>query len=98
MVHHCNTVWNTTIGHGLKGTIMRCLSCNCNLSDREATRKFEDWEQIKNPEARYVSLCDDCLLDTDIGFIENPDLHNEAPSEDVEVIFQPSDETFWTER
>ena len=56
---------------------MRCLSCNCNLSDREANRKFDDWEHIKNPESRYIGLCDDCLLDTDLAFVENPNLSNE---------------------
>lgn len=59
------------------GVIMRCLSCNCNLSDREANRKYDDWENIKNPESRYIMLCDDCILDTDLAFQEDPRLSDE---------------------
>ena len=62
--------------------IMRCLSCNCNLSDREANRKYENWEEIKNPESRYIGLCNDCLMDTDLIFVENDQLSGEIPEED----------------
>lgn len=69
---------------------MRCLSCNCALSDREANRKFNNWEEIKNPESRYIMLCDDCMLDTDLTFIENPELDDSENADDYEQLdFQP---------
>ena len=34
---------------------MRCLSCNCNLSDFESTRKSEVTRQ-------YIDLCNKCFL------------------------------------
>jgi hypothetical protein len=40
---------------------MRCLSCNKALSDKEANRKFKNHEEIKNPEDKYMGLCDCCL-------------------------------------
>lgn len=54
---------------------MRCLSCNCELSDREANRKFLEHEEIKNPEDQYVGLCDRCLSDSDLSY------YNEEPYE-----------------
>lgn len=33
---------------------MRCLACDCVLSDREATRRFEE-------SGEFVDLCDDCF-------------------------------------
>lgn len=72
---------------------MRCLSCNCNLSDREANRKYDDWEQIKNPESRYIMLCDDCILDTDLLYEEDPNLSNDdlEDTEPIEVWDGPED-------
>jgi hypothetical protein len=40
---------------------MRCLSCNTALSDKESVRKFKNHEEIKNPEDKYICLCDRCL-------------------------------------
>jgi hypothetical protein len=37
---------------------MRCLSCDCNLSDYEATRKYENGE--------YIDLCNRCFSSTDL--------------------------------
>jgi hypothetical protein len=37
---------------------MRCLSCDCNLSDFEATRKYESGE--------YIDLCNRCFSSTDL--------------------------------
>ncbi len=68
-------LWNSITSVG--GLNMRCLSCNCNLSDREANRKYENWQEIKNPESRYIGLCDDCILDTDLMFEEDPNLSND---------------------
>ncbi len=45
---------------------MRCLACNENLSDREANRKYPDAHKIKNPEDRYIMLCDPCIKLTDL--------------------------------
>lgn len=42
---------------------MRCLSCNKNLTDKEATRKYED--------GTYVDLCVRCLAHVPITTIEN---------------------------
>jgi hypothetical protein len=42
---------------------MRCLACNCELTDNEANRKFANHTEIKNPEAKYVGLCSNCLSD-----------------------------------
>lgn len=33
---------------------MRCLSCNCALSDKEATRKYAS-------SGTFIDLCDDCF-------------------------------------
>ncbi len=53
---------------------MRCLSCNKNLSDREANRKYANHIEIKNPEEKYIGLCDHCLVDTDISIEDRLDL------------------------
>lgn len=77
---------------------MRCLSCNCNLSDREANRKYSNYEEIKNPESRYIGLCDDCILDVDLAFIEDANLSNEKlDAEDNVVVEDPEFDT-WSER
>lgn len=45
---------------------MRCRACDKALTDKEATRKFDNWEEIPNPEDRYPDLCDHCIQDTGI--------------------------------
>lgn len=45
---------------------MRCLACDCALSDREANRKYLNFREIPNPEDRYIGLCDGCLQETDL--------------------------------
>lgn len=45
---------------------MRCLSCNCALTDKEASRKFHNHEEIKNPEDKYLNLCDGCLYTAEL--------------------------------
>ena len=42
---------------------MRCLSCNDILSDREATRKY--------PSGEFIDLCDFCIKEIDIPFVES---------------------------
>jgi formate-dependent nitrite reductase cytochrome c552 subunit len=44
---------------------MRCLACNVELTDNEAKRKFANHEEIKNPEDKYICLCNNCLSDDD---------------------------------
>ena len=61
---------------------MKCLACDKILSDREANRKYAYWQQIGNPEHRYVGLCDHCLVDTDLEFIENLLDNDEDVSDD----------------
>lgn len=56
---------------------MRCLSCDCNLNDREATRK-----SINTGE--YLDLCNHCLAETDIVVSDSP--YEEWNEEDDEYI------------
>jgi hypothetical protein len=47
---------------------MRCLACNVELTDEEANRKFENHEEIKAPEDKYIGLCNHCMrLGSDSG-------------------------------
>lgn len=77
---------------------MRCLSCNCNLSDREANRKYDNHAEIANPESRYIGLCDDCILDTDLTFIENPNLSSERFDSDEAQVEIVEEQTIWDDR
>jgi hypothetical protein len=45
---------------------MRCLACNKALNDKEAGRKFKNHEQIKNPESKFLNLCDGCLYGAEL--------------------------------
>lgn len=71
-------------------TKMRCLSCNCSLSDREANRKYENWLEIPKPEDQYIMLCDDCILDTDLAFVEDPTLSSDT--HDTDKLFEHGEE------
>lgn len=55
---------------------MRCLSCNKNLSDFEATRKYAH-------SGEFVDLCNKCFvpISHDVNTIERADL---ATAEDLE--------------
>lgn len=56
---------------------MRCLSCDCLLSDKEATRKGTHTGE-------YLDLCDDCLSTTDIEYF---DIHDDSePVENYEEL------------
>lgn len=68
---------------------MRCLSCNRNLSDREANRKYANWQEIKNPEERYIGLCDDHLDGLDLPYVENP-LLSDVIEQEEEYVGEPS--------
>lgn len=61
---------------------MRCLSCNCILSDYEATRKSAATNM-------YVDLCNRCFgtIEDDLEAIDRPDLeHEESYDFDEEGI------------
>ena len=45
---------------------MYCFSCQARLSDKESSRKFKNHEQIKNPEEKYLNLCNRCISDSDL--------------------------------
>ena len=68
-------------------SVMRCLACDCRLSDREANRKYVNHQEIKNPEARYIMLCDDCIMDTELSYLETQGDYEEA-EEDTLLTFQ----------
>lgn len=58
---------------------MRCLSCNCQLNDHEATRKYAT-------SGEFVDLCDRCFahVEDDIPFFEgNPDNEEEDGADDA---------------
>lgn len=59
---------------------MRCLSCNCVLSDFEATRKSERTGE-------FLDLCNHCLdtIREDIIVLEREDLRSEKESYEDEV-------------
>lgn len=70
---------------------MKCLSCDKILSDKEAGRKYSMWREIKNPEARYIGLCDPCLKESDVDYIEDP-LQDDSQYEDEPYIVEDEDE------
>ena len=47
---------------------MRCVSCDCELTDYESTRKYEEGE--------YLDLCNDCSrgMDEEIATVNRMDL------------------------
>ena len=57
---------------------MKCLSCDCILTDREAVRKFQESKT-------YVELCDNCLpyIEDEVNYVDNSlvsyslDVHDE---------------------
>ena len=63
---------------------MRCLSCDCAMSDRETNRKYINWKDIQNTEERYVSLCDNCLKDSDLFYMDSNDSLPETSDEQVD--------------
>ena len=62
---------------------MRCLSCDNSMSDREANRKYVDWRKIQNTEDRYIGLCDSCLQDSDLFYVDplDPELDDREEGE-----------------
>lgn len=60
---------------------MRCLSCDCILTDYEATRKSAHTNQ-------YIDLCNRCFsyVDSDMDVVERPDLEHEDGDTDDEGL------------
>lgn len=80
---------------------MHCLACNAILTDREASRKYENFASIKNPEDQYINLCTHCLKTTDLTFSENPNANDEEVFEEeayeadvFPFVLQDSDSEF----
>ena len=59
---------------------MKCLSCDCILTDREAVRKYKSGE--------FLDLCDDCLepIKDQIHFNENPFVDHSLDVHDEETV------------
>jgi hypothetical protein len=59
---------------------MRCLSCNCNLSDYESTRKNAFTGE-------YIDLCNRCFssISNDMHTIERADLEHSEEKDDLGV-------------
>ena len=51
---------------------MRCLSCNCILSDYEATRKSAQTNM-------FIDLCNRCYgyIEDDVDVVDRPDLEHD---------------------
>lgn len=73
---------------------MRCLACDVVLSDREASRKYGNCKDISNPEEQYIGLCNHCLKDTDLTYVENVNASDEKESyeDSAEEVFFSEDE------
>lgn len=56
---------------------MRCIGCNKELTDFEATRRYADSEN-------FVDLCNDCFKHTGIKAVERFDLMGIADVIDTE--------------
>lgn len=63
---------------------MKCLACDVILTDRQASRKYENWRDLPEGEGRYIMLCDHCIQYTDLTFSENPLADNEEYSDDYQ--------------
>lgn len=60
---------------------MHCLACNDLLTDRETSRKYINWREMPEGEGRYILLCDNCLRDTEINFVDNPTSSDDSQSD-----------------
>lgn len=56
---------------------MRCLGCNKELTDFEATRRYADSEE-------FIDMCNDCFKYTDIKAVERYDLMSISDVVDIE--------------
>lgn len=73
---------------------MHCRSCNKILTDEEASLKYDGWEEIKNPEERYIELCNKCIRASDLAhyvtdeYIEEVD-YDFLPSHELPELWEP---------
>ena len=68
---------------------MRCLSCDCELTDYEATKRSVF-------SSDYVQLCQACLADTDCIALGNPSLMTDADDDLADGIdIDPNDLDDW---
>ena len=58
---------------------MRCVGCNKELTDFEATRRYADSEE-------FIELCNDCFSCTGIKAVERHDLMSISDVIDIEEI------------
>jgi len=61
---------------------MRCLSCDCILTDYEATRKSAHTNQ-------YLDLCNSCFryIEDDMETVDRPDLeHEDGETDDDDTL------------
>lgn len=56
---------------------MRCLGCNKELTDFEATRRYADSQE-------FIDLCNDCFRHTEIKAVERHDLMSISDVIDIE--------------
>ncbi len=56
---------------------MRCLGCNKELTDFEATRRYADSQE-------FIDLCNDCFRHTEIKAVERYDLMSISDVIDME--------------
>lgn len=64
---------------------MHCLACNVLLTEAESLRKYANHEEIKNPEDKYILLCDKCLCGAELEDEELESvLHDFVPLSDIE--------------
>lgn len=75
---------------------MKCLACDGLMSDREASRKYVNWKEMPEGEDRYISLCDKCIQDTDLNFVDNPLASNEETINDDSSSESDSTTLFFT--
>jgi len=62
---------------------MHCRACDCELTDEEAVRKYDNWKEIENPEERYIDLCNRCIGKSDLAVYDSDMLDTTSiPEED----------------
>lgn len=71
---------------------MRCKACNKNLTDREASQKYLNWQEIKDAEERYIGLCDGCMEGTEIQSIHNPFASDKEYEDETPLDEEPENE------
>jgi hypothetical protein len=61
---------------------MRCRSCNVELTDAEAVRKYDNWEEITNGDV-FIDLCNHCLSQSDLASPYDLDEHEMEDGNEV---------------